>query len=95
MRGQRPALATVLAWLTVLVLVLGSLPMLGQASALSLGTAPQAPLEEGGGEGRLAEPAPAKLRRQAPIPPPPPRHRPPRRHHRWPAGRCGCRTSWT
>lgn len=72
MRGQRPTLAVVLAWLSVLVLVLGTLPALGQGGLRLAGPVQQAPLEEGGGEGRLAEPGPAKLRRQAPMPAPAP-----------------------
>ncbi|WP_342450408.1 hypothetical protein [Stenotrophomonas sp. CFBP 13724] len=67
MRGQRPALASLLAWVAMLALLLGSLPL------LTLSTDPHAPsavlqaplpLEErGGGELSLHEQAPAKLRR--------------------------------
>jgi hypothetical protein len=63
-RGQRPALATVLAWLALLSMLLGSLPLvephLPGAAALVL----QLPAEERqGGEQRLQEEVPAKPRR--------------------------------
>lgn len=55
MRGQRPALASLLAWVAMLALLLGTLPLLPQAHA---GMAVQMPLEERGGE------APCRKRRQ-------------------------------
>lgn len=65
MRGQRPALSSLLAWIAVLALLMGSLavlaPTMGPGTATAL---PQLPLEErGGGEDSLHEEAPAKLRR--------------------------------
>lgn len=65
MRGQRPALASLLAWVAMLALLLGTLPLLPQAQA---GMAMQMPLEERGGEAPLQEEAPAKLRRGASTP---------------------------
>ncbi|MCU1057587.1 hypothetical protein B9Y88_04195 [Stenotrophomonas maltophilia] len=65
MRGQRPALASLLAWVAMLALLLGTLPLLPQAQA---GMAVQMPLEERGGETPLQEEAPAKLRRCASAP---------------------------
>ncbi len=65
MRGQRPALASLLAWVAMLALLLGTLPLLPQAQA---GMAMQMPLEERGGESPLQEEAPAKLRRCASTP---------------------------
>lgn len=65
MRGQRPALASLLAWVAMLALLLGTLPLLPQAQA---GMAMQMPLEERGGESPLQEEAPAKLRRGASTP---------------------------
>ena len=65
MRGQRPALASLLAWVAMLALLLGALPLLPQAQA---GMAVQMPLEERGGQGTLLEEAPAKLRRCAAAP---------------------------
>lgn len=59
MRGQRPALASLLAWVAMLALLLGTLPLLPLGQA---GMAVQMPLEERGGEGAQEE-APAKLRR--------------------------------
>ena len=65
MRGQRPALASLLAWVAMLALLLGTLPLLPHpATAMTL----QMPLEERGGEGPLQEEAPAKLRRCASAP---------------------------
>ncbi len=65
MRGQRPALSSLLAWIVVLVVLMGSLAVLAPAAGAGTGTAlPQLPLEErGGGEGSQHELAPAKLRR--------------------------------
>ena len=65
MRGQRPALASLLAWVAMLALLLGTLPLLPHGQA---GMAVQMPLEERGGEGALQEEAPAKLRRCAATP---------------------------
>ncbi|TFZ46554.1 hypothetical protein E5C33_05000 [Stenotrophomonas maltophilia] len=65
MRGQRPALASLLAWVAMLVLLMGTLPLLPHGQA---GMAVQMPLEERGGEGPLQEEAPAKLRRCASAP---------------------------
>ncbi|HDS1454717.1 TPA: hypothetical protein QEK63_003406, partial [Stenotrophomonas maltophilia] len=65
MRGQRPALASLLAWVAMLALLLGTLPLLPHGQA---GMAVQMPLEERGGEGALQEEAPAKLRRCAAAP---------------------------
>ena len=56
MRGQRPALASLLAWVAMLALLLGTLPLLPLGQA---GMAVQMPLEERGGEGALQEEAPA------------------------------------
>ena len=47
MRGQRPALASLLAWVAMLALLLGTLPLLPHGQA---GMAVQMPLEERGGE---------------------------------------------
>ena len=67
MRGQRPALASLLAWVAVLALLLGSLPLVALTAAPHGPSAVlQAPLpveERGGGELPLHEQAPAKLRR--------------------------------
>ncbi len=65
MRGQRPALASLLAWVAMLALLLGTLPLLSHGQA---GMAVQMPLEERGGEAPLQEEAPAKLRRGASTP---------------------------
>lgn len=65
MRSQRPALASLLAWVAMLALLLGTLPLLPQAHA---SMAVQVPLEERGGEAPLQEEAPAKLRRCACAP---------------------------
>ncbi|WP_312682416.1 hypothetical protein [Stenotrophomonas chelatiphaga] len=67
MRGQRPALASLLAWVALLGLLLGSLALLApSADPLAPSALLQAPLpveERGGGEVPLHEQAPAKLRR--------------------------------
>lgn len=65
MRGQRPALSSLLAWIAVLALLMGSLAVLAPTMEPGTATAlPQLPLEErGGGEDSLHEEAPAKLRR--------------------------------
>lgn len=68
MRGQRPALASLLAWVAMLALLLGTLPLLPQAHAGNAAQAVQMPLEERGGEAPLQEEAAAKLRRCAAAP---------------------------
>lgn len=68
MRGQRPALASLLAWVAMLVLLMGTLPLLPEAHAGNAAQAVQPPLEERGGEAPLQEEAPAKLRRCAAAP---------------------------
>ncbi|XVL67335.1 hypothetical protein PWP89_15745 [Stenotrophomonas rhizophila] len=66
MRGQRPALATVLAWLALLSMLLGALPLLEQRLPGTASLVLQQPAEERpGGENRLQEEAPAKPRRTA------------------------------
>ena len=66
MRGQRPALATVLAWLALLSMLLGTLPLLEQRLPGTAALVLQQPTEERpGGENRLQEEAPAKPRRTA------------------------------
>ncbi len=67
MRGQRPALASLLAWVAMLALLLGSLAVVSHEGVAD---APSALLhmpseERGGGELPLHESAPAKLRRAA------------------------------
>lgn len=61
MRGQRPALATVLAWLALLSMLVAGLPLLGHAPNTTATTLQQPAEERRGGE--LAEESPAKLRR--------------------------------
>ena len=67
MRGQRPALASLLAWVAMLAMLLGSLPLLAPSADPHAPSALlQAPLpveERGGGDLPLYEQAPAKLRR--------------------------------
>jgi hypothetical protein len=65
MRGQRPALATVLAWLALLSMLVAGLPLLGHAP-IAAATTLQQPAEERRG-GELAEESPAKLRRVASV----------------------------
>lgn len=65
MRGQRPALATVLAWLALLSMLLGSLPLLEQRLPGTASLVLQQPAEERPGDNRLQEEAPAKPRRMA------------------------------
>jgi len=66
MRGQRPALATVLAWLALLSMLLGALPLLEQRLPGTAALVLQVPAEERpGGDHRLQEEAPAKPRRMA------------------------------
>ncbi|WP_244880131.1 hypothetical protein [Stenotrophomonas rhizophila] len=79
MRGQRPALASVLAWLALVAMLLTGLPVLEHAVPGSSDIVLQMPVEErpaGGGETAAQEDAPAKLRRVAsarasstPLPP--------------------------
>jgi len=79
MRGQRPALASVLAWLALVAMLLTGLPVLEHAVPSSSAIVLQMPVEErpaGGGETAAQEDAPAKLRRVAsarasstPLPP--------------------------
>lgn len=71
MRGRRPAVASLLAWVAMLALLLGALPLLpllphGQADAAA--QAWQQPMEGRGGEVPVEEDAPAKLRRCASVP---------------------------
>ena len=78
MRGQRPALASVLAWLALLAMLFSTLPVLEHAVPGSAALVLQLPVEErpaGGGE-TLQEETPAKPRRLAsartasiPLPP--------------------------
>ena len=78
-RGQRPALASVLAWLALVAMLLTGLPVLEHAVPGSSAIVLQMPVEErpaGGGETAPQEEAPAKLRRMAsarasrtPLPP--------------------------
>lgn len=63
MRDRRPALASLLAWVAMLTLLLGALPLLPSVHAGVVAQVLQVPLEERGGEGPLQEEAPAKLRR--------------------------------
>ena len=65
MRGQRPALATVLAWLALLSMLVAGLPLLGHAPNAAATTLQQPAEERRGGE--LAEESPAKLRRVASV----------------------------
>jgi len=69
MRGRRPALASLLAWVAMLALLLGTLPLLPAAHAAPP-QALQQPLEDRGGEAPLQEEAPAKLRRSSCTPTP-------------------------
>lgn len=63
MRSQRPALASLLAWIAVLCLVLGTLPMASQPLADMAPSLLHLPAEQGDGEDALHRQAPAKLRR--------------------------------
>jgi len=66
MRGQRPALGAVLAWLALLSMLLGVLPMLEPHLPGTAALVLQVPAEERqGGEQRLQEETPAKPRRMA------------------------------
>ena len=90
MRGQRPALASLLAWVAMLALLLGSLAVVSHGSVADAPSALlQMPLEErGGGELPLHEQAPAKLRRAA-LATEAPRSAP------TPATEAGCLRGWT
>ncbi|MGE6334349.1 hypothetical protein [Stenotrophomonas sp. NPDC077659] len=63
MRGHRPALASLLAWVAMLALLLGTLPLLPHDPAGVATQAWQPPQEGRGGEMPVEEEAPAKLRR--------------------------------
>ncbi len=63
MRGHRPALASLLAWVAMLALLLGTLPLLPHDAADAAAQAWQQPMEGRGGEVPVEEDAPAKLRR--------------------------------
>ncbi|HBG89823.1 MAG TPA: hypothetical protein DDX20_06620, partial [Stenotrophomonas sp.] len=63
MRGHRPALASLLAWVAMLALLLGPLPLLPHGQADAAVQAWQQPVEGRGGEVPVEEDAPAKLRR--------------------------------
>lgn len=66
MRGQRPALATVLAWLALLSMLLGSLPLVETHLPGTAALVLQLPAEERpAGEHRLQEESPAKPRRMS------------------------------
>lgn len=68
MRGQRPALPVVLAWLAVLAMLFTGLPVLERAAPGSTVMVLQMPMDErpaGGGETTPQEEAPAKPRRVA------------------------------
>jgi len=81
MRGQRPALASVLAWLALLSMLVAGLPMLERTLPGSTALVLQLPVEErpaSGGEAPLQEDTPAKPRRTASArPAPATRLRPP------------------
>lgn len=66
MRGQRPALATVLGWLALLSMLFGALPLLEPHVPGTVALVLQLPAEERSpGDTRLQEDAPAKPRRTA------------------------------
>lgn len=70
MRGQRPALASVLAWLGLLAMLFTALPMLDRALPGSAALVMQLPAEERrGGETAPQEDIPAKPRRVASVRP--------------------------
>jgi len=71
MRGQRPALASVLAWLGLLAMLFTALPVLDRALPGSAALVLQLPVEErrGGGETTPQEDVPAKPRRVASVRP--------------------------
>jgi hypothetical protein len=71
MRGQRPALASVLAWLGLLAMLFTALPVLDRALPGSAALVLQLPVEErrGGGETAPQEETPAKPRRVASVRP--------------------------
>lgn len=63
MRGQRPTLATVLAWLALLSMLLGTLPLLEPHLPGTAALVLQLPAEgRPGGDNRLQEETPAKPR---------------------------------
>ncbi|MEN4939746.1 MULTISPECIES: hypothetical protein [unclassified Stenotrophomonas] len=78
MRGQRPALPVVLAWLAVLAMLFTGLPVLERVAPGSTVMVLQMPMDErpvGGGETAVQEDTPAKPRRVAsarPASTPPP-----------------------
>ncbi|WP_313346334.1 hypothetical protein [Stenotrophomonas sp.] len=79
MRGQRPALATVLAWLGLLSMLFATLPVLEQHVPGSTALVLQLPAEERpAGEGSPREESPAKPRRLASARPAAPRDAEPR-----------------
>ncbi|MBT2766221.1 hypothetical protein J7J08_01050 [Stenotrophomonas sp. ISL-67] len=66
MRGQRPALVTVLAWLALLSMLFGTLPLVEAQLPGTAALVLQQPAEERpAGEHRLQEESPAKPRRMA------------------------------
>ncbi len=66
MRGQRPALATVLGWLALLSMLFGALPLVEPHLPGTAALVLQLPAEERSpGDTRLQEEAPAKPRRMA------------------------------
>lgn len=66
MRGQRPALGTVLAWLALLSMLLGGLPLADHHQPGVAALVLQVPAEERpGGDVRTQEETPAKPRRMA------------------------------
>ncbi len=66
MRGQRPALATVLGWLALLSMLFGTLPLLEPHLPGTAALVLQLPADERSpGENRLQEETPAKPRRTA------------------------------
>jgi hypothetical protein len=67
-RGQRPALGTVLAWFAVLAMLLAGLPTLHHALPGSAALAFQLPVEERAPAESPQEEAPAKVRRVANTP---------------------------
>lgn len=70
MRGLRPALATVLAWLALLSMLVAALPLLEQRLPGTAAMVLQLPAEERpSGENRLQEETPAKPRRVAGVRP--------------------------
>ena len=68
MRGQRPALATVLGWFALLAMLVAGLPLLEHALPGSAAMVLQLPAEERAPSESLHETSPAKLRRVASMP---------------------------